>query len=100
MESPAVIDFRKLEVWFLTGSQHLYGPEALKQVEDDAKKIVEGLHEAGLPVKLVMKPVLTTPESIADLCAEANSAPRNFWGFLQNNRTAACVSLPLLNRFK
>lgn len=76
MESPAVIDFRKLEVWFLTGSQHLYGPEALKQVEDDAKKIVEGLHEAGLPVKLVMKPVLTTPESIADLCAEANSAPQ------------------------
>ena len=57
-----MIDYRKLEVWFLTGSQHLYGPEVLKQVEGDSKKIVKGLHEAGLPIKLVMKPVLTTPQ--------------------------------------
>ncbi len=69
-----MIDYRKLEVWFLTGSQHLYGPEVLKQVEGDSKKIVKGLHDAGLPVKIVMKPVLTTPQAIADVCLEANSA--------------------------
>ncbi len=70
-----MIDYKKLEVWFLTGSQHLYGPNVLKQVENNSKKIVRGLQEAGLPVKLVFKPVLTTPESISDICLEANSAP-------------------------
>jgi len=69
-----MIDYKKLEVWFLTGSQHLYGPEVLKQVEGDSRKIVRGLQEAGLPVKLVFKPVLTTPQSIADMCLEANGA--------------------------
>jgi L-arabinose isomerase len=69
-----VIDYRKLEVWFLTGSQHLYGPEVLRQVEGDSKKIVKGLHDADLPVKIVMKPVLTTPQAIAEVCLEANGA--------------------------
>ena len=69
-----MIDYRKLEVWFLTGSQHLYGPEVLKQVEADSKKIVKGLNAAGLPVKVVFKPVLTTPDAITSICREANSA--------------------------
>lgn len=67
---------KKLELWFVTGSQHLYGEETLKQVAEDSQKIVAGLNEAGnFPVKIVFKPVLTTPEAIYQLCLEANSAP-------------------------
>ncbi|MGM0487110.1 MAG: L-arabinose isomerase [Planctomycetota bacterium] len=69
-------DLESLEVWFVTGSQHLYGPEVLQQVEVDSRKIVTGLNHMGeLPVKIVAKPVLTTPDSITHLCQEANAAP-------------------------
>lgn len=68
--------FDGLEVWFLTGSQHLYGEEALRQVEADARAIVEGLNASGrLPVKVVFQPVLTTPDSIRQVCLEANRSP-------------------------
>ena len=63
-----------LEVWFVTGSQHLYGAEALKQVADHSKKISEGLNDAAaVPVKIVYKDLVTTPTEITDLCLEANS---------------------------
>ncbi len=72
----AVTDLNNLEVWFVTGSQHLYGPEVLKQVEADSQGIVAGLNGTNrLPVSIVMKPVLTTPGAITDICREANSAP-------------------------
>ncbi|MCL5020516.1 MAG: hypothetical protein M1339_02385, partial [Bacteroidetes bacterium] len=46
-----MIDFKKYEIWFATGSQHLYGPDTLKQVDDDSERIVQGLTTAGiLPV--------------------------------------------------
>ena len=67
--------FDSLEVWFVTGSQHLYGPEALKQVADNSRKVVEGLNGSGrLPVRVVFKPIVTTPESILAVCREANAA--------------------------
>ena len=70
-----MIDYEKLEVWFVTGSQHLYGPETLKQVEADSRRIVEGLDASSrIPVRMVCKPVLTTPDAITRLCAEANAA--------------------------
>ncbi len=63
------------EVWFVTGSQHLYGPETLKQVAEDSKKIVKGLNSSGrLACKVIFKPVLTTPDAITELCVEANTA--------------------------
>ena len=63
-------------VWFITGSQHLYGPEVLKQVTDHASTVVEGLNEnASLIVSLRAKPVVTTPEEIVKVCLEANSDP-------------------------
>jgi L-arabinose isomerase len=62
------------EIWFITGSQHLYGEEALKKVAANSQKIVAELG-AKLPLKLVFKPVLTRPEEIRALCIEANSAP-------------------------
>jgi L-arabinose isomerase len=69
-----MIHFEKYEVWFVTGSQHLYGAETLKNVAADSQSIVEGLNKSGnLPVKIIFKPVLTTPESIYSLCLDANS---------------------------
>ncbi len=65
----------KKEIWFVTGSQHLYGPETLKQVASNSKGIVDGLNEAGkLPVSLVFKPIVTTPDEITALCLEASNA--------------------------
>ncbi|MFN8240529.1 MAG: L-arabinose isomerase [Bacteroidales bacterium] len=65
---------KKCEIWFVTGSQHLYGPEVLKQVAGNSATIAASLSKApGIPVKIVFKPVLTTPDSITQLCTEANS---------------------------
>ncbi|MEJ2662432.1 MAG: L-arabinose isomerase [Spirochaetia bacterium] len=62
------------EIWFVTGSQHLYGDEVLKQVAADAGEIAGYLDKhIRLPVTIVKKSVLTTPESITRLCLEANS---------------------------
>jgi L-arabinose isomerase len=62
------------EVWFLTGSQHLYGERTLHQVAEHARQIAGGLDAAGLPVRVVWKPTLTGPDAIRDVCLEANSA--------------------------
>src|ERR1700674_443274 len=64
------------EIWFITGSQHLYGRETLSQVAANSQKIVEELNGSQqLPLKLVWKPTLTNPEEVRALCIEANSAP-------------------------
>lgn len=61
-------------IWFVTGSQHLYGPETLEQVAANAAGIVEGLNAAdAIPVHLVKKEVVTTPDSIQQLCLAANN---------------------------
>jgi L-arabinose isomerase len=65
------------ELWFLTGSQHLYGPEALRQVAQNSQQLVDGVNGLGrVPLKLVAKPVLTGPEEIARACNEANADAR------------------------
>jgi L-arabinose isomerase len=72
-----MIDFDALEVWFVTGSQHLYGPETLEQVDRDSSAIVEGLNGAGdLPLRLVFKPVLKTPEEISAVLRDADATPQ------------------------
>lgn len=64
-----------LEVWFVVGSQHLYGPKTLEQVAADAQEILGGLNQgAHLPVKLVAKPVVKTPDEILAVCRDANHA--------------------------
>lgn len=60
--------------WFVTGSQHLYGDETLKEVDRHSEIITSYLDEHTLPhCKVVFKPVLTTPEAILNLCMEANN---------------------------
>jgi L-arabinose isomerase len=62
------------EIWLLTGSQHLYGPETLKQVAANSQAIAGGLGEK-LPLSVVFKPVLTTPDAIRATILEANANP-------------------------
>ena len=70
-----VIDLSSLEAWFVTGSQHLYGPETLKKVEQHATTIARALgSSAETPVRIVAKPVMTNSESIQQLCQDANGS--------------------------
>jgi L-arabinose isomerase len=64
------------EVWFLTGSQGLYGPETLEQVASQSQAIAGRLADSGeLPATVVWKPVLTDAAAILRLMLEANSTP-------------------------
>lgn len=68
-------DLKKLDVWFVTGSQHLYGEETLKQVAAHSEQIARELSAASaIPVNVVFKPVLKTPDEIYHLCQEANTS--------------------------
>ncbi len=70
-----MIDLKQYEIWFVTGSQYLYGPKTLETVAEHSREIASVLGaSAYMPVNVVFKPVLTTPESIRELCLEANSA--------------------------
>lgn len=70
------MNFRAFEVWFVTGSQHLYGEAALHQVAEHSQTICHWFNISGkLPVKVVFKPVVTTPEAIVNVCREANNTP-------------------------
>ncbi len=69
-------NLKPIEIWFITGSQHLYGPETLKQVAAHSQQIAEGLDASGnLPLKVVFKPIVTTPEEIRALCLAATNSP-------------------------
>lgn len=69
-------DLKRFEVWFVTGSQNLYGAETLEQVAAHSKEIAGALSESeAIPVTVVFKPVLTGPTEIRALCLEANSSP-------------------------
>lgn len=69
------MDLKTYEVWFLTGSQHLYGPEAIEQVGQHSRTIAAALEASdAIPVRVVYKPVLTTPEEILQVCRAANEA--------------------------
>jgi len=68
-------NLNELEVWFVTGSQHLYGEDTLKQVDRNSEEIARALDQSSVvPVRVVFKPVLTTPEAIYTLCQEASTA--------------------------
>ncbi|MDO3700198.1 L-arabinose isomerase [Micromonospora sp. C28SCA-DRY-2] len=60
------------EVWFLTGSQGLYGEDTLRQVADQSRQIAAQLDAApGIPVRVVWKPVLTSSTDILKACRDA-----------------------------
>lgn len=70
-----MIDLTQYEIWFVTGSQHLYGPKTLEQVAANSREIAAALGaSAEMPVNIVFKPVVTTPDAIKEVCLAANSA--------------------------
>jgi L-arabinose isomerase len=71
-----VLNLSSNEVWFVTGSQHLYGRETLQHVAEHAAAIAAALDDsAAIPVRVVVKPVLTGPDGIRQLMGEANASP-------------------------
>jgi L-arabinose isomerase len=69
-----MIDLKEFEVWFVAGSQHLYGEATLKKVAQDSQEMARQLTQSGkLPMKIVFKAVVTTPDAITELCREANN---------------------------
>ncbi|MFE9450006.1 L-arabinose isomerase [Streptomyces sp. NPDC006739] len=63
------------EIWFLTGSQGLYGDDVLQQVAHQSRQIAERIDSAdAIPLRIVWKPVLTDAESIRRLCQEATAS--------------------------
>ncbi|MEI8140687.1 MAG: L-arabinose isomerase [bacterium] len=65
-----------LTIWFITGSQHLYGPKTLAQVAEHSGKIVDGFNASGrIPLKTVFKPVVKTPDEIRNTLTAANNDP-------------------------
>ncbi|MWB98465.1 L-arabinose isomerase [Agromyces seonyuensis] len=70
--TPLTTSFDGYEVWFLTGSQGLYGEETLRQVAEQSQAVAAELG-AAVPVKIVWKPVLTDSAAIRRAVLEANS---------------------------
>ena len=76
-----MIDYKGFEVWFVTGSQDLYGEATLKKVAEHSSEMAQWMTQSGkLPVKVVFKPVVISPDAITALCREANN-------------TQACIGL-------
>lgn len=64
----------KKKIWFLTGTQHLYGEETLRQVAENAQQVVKGLNDSNaIPLELVFKPILKTPDEITEVCVAASA---------------------------
>ncbi len=62
------------EVWLVAGSHHLYGDGPLAQVAADARAVAAGLDgAASIPVRVVAKDVVTSPDVFSRLAAEANA---------------------------
>jgi L-arabinose isomerase len=67
---------RELEAWFVTGSQDLYGEAVLRKVDENAGHIARCLDEASaVAVRIIPKPVVTTPEAIAAVLRDADADP-------------------------
>jgi L-arabinose isomerase len=70
-----MLDLKNIEAWFVTGSQHLYGPETLKQVAANSQRIAASLDGSpAIPARVVFKPVAKTPQEVTEICQQANTA--------------------------
>src|SRR5438067_8055023 len=68
-------NLKELEVWFVTGSQHLYGEETLNQVAAHSQEIAAYLNaHKDIPVQVVFKPTVKSTEEITATILEANNA--------------------------
>lgn len=66
-----------LELWLITGSQHLYGPEVLEEVRAHAEHLAVSLNQSDeIPVNILFKQVLTTPSEVSQTLKEANTSEK------------------------
>ena len=77
-------DLKKLEAWFVTGSQHLYGEETLKQVDLDSQEIAEALD------RCAEIPVTASPESLSRALGRGGSSSRIFRRIRSNASFRIC----------
>ncbi|MEJ2000776.1 MAG: L-arabinose isomerase [Maritimibacter sp.] len=71
-----MIGLKPLKFWFVCGSQHLYGRKALAEVEENARKVAEGLAADGnLVLPLHFAGLVTTSDEIVDVLSRASSDP-------------------------
>ncbi len=70
-----MIDLKQFEIWFVTGSQHLYGEETLRQVAAHSEEIANHL-DSKAPVKIVFKPTVKTSDEITAICREASASEK------------------------
>jgi L-arabinose isomerase len=69
-----MIEFRKFEFWFVTGSQHLYGQKALEKVAANGRQVAGVLDGAGgIPATVLFQPVVKSAEEATALCQRANA---------------------------
>ncbi len=65
------------EIWFLTGSQDLYGEETLRQVAEQSQEVARALDASpDVPANVVWKPVLKDAGSIRRAMLDANADDR------------------------
>jgi len=70
-----MVDLKAFEIWFVTGSQHLYGEETLKKVAEHSQQIAKAFDaDKQIPVRVVFKPTVKSSEEIYSVCQEANTA--------------------------
>ncbi|MFC4554495.1 L-arabinose isomerase [Georgenia faecalis] len=68
--------FEAKEIWFLTGSQDLYGDDTLAQVAEQSAEIVAALNDAGdIPLRVVLKGTMKDRDAIRRTALEANADP-------------------------
>ena len=73
----SIIGIENLEVWFITGSQHLYGEETLKKVAEHSQEIATSLDQSKqIAARIIFKPVVKSPEEIYGVCQEANNSSK------------------------
>ena len=71
-----MIDLKRMEVWFVTGSQHLYGPETLKQVAAHSREIAGALDAASaIPVKVLFKQSSKHPKKYLPFASRPTKRP-------------------------
>ena len=69
-----MIDETRGSVWFVTGSQHLYGEDTLRQVHEHSRTLAQALNDSpAIPVAIVDREPLTDADAIRRVLADAGS---------------------------
>jgi L-arabinose isomerase len=71
------MNFREMEVWFVTGAQLLYGGDAVVNVDAHSNEMVRGLNDSGkLPIKVIYKGTVNSADEISRTLSQADNAPQ------------------------